>query len=888
MDIEKIVAKCKQLHLFKTNKDVLFKSLNELDKDTLLALSDKLKPGDEFKPVILLRFLICQLLLSKVEVTEEVINNIKSSIENRDISEYYLASGVFIQKLKDYKISKKGMFPQWKEPFLVLFPFFYNESEREAVNLQLKEIANSIIDTHHLKNARAHTVDFYGSNHYGDDRVWLAIIPDAALSVQNAFQLFFTINSAGFEGGLNSGHKVAPKKQVREVKNYNTFEEYSAELEKIIPRWEGLNKEINFSHQKEEKDFKNRIKRTDENCLQLYFNLLDQLIAELDIPDEESLVFSTSSNQLSFQIGKRYCLNLKKDIFSFITPSDYEIAGISKGYFSEPDVAAYQKDVKPAEIVKHYDAIEQAVRYELDRDNHTKPKEYDNAVFRRAAFDKEYRQAFFNFIEGEIDLPSTTIEALNPMENSMHLNQILYGPPGTGKTYHTINEALTLCGYPIPENREAALEQFYSLIQKKQIVFTTFHQSMSYEDFIEGIKPQEPTEEGGHISYAIEAGLFKQIAVEAAFSLAEVNKIKETEKILNFSDAFDKFKEDVEDKLEEGKEMQLKTKSGGYVLVDTVSQNGNLQIKHKGKDKLYTASKRRLSRLHFEIDNLENVSNFGTAFKEIIGGSNSTTNWAVLNHIRNHYLNGETVTNQEKKYNWEDKYEVVKKLTNENYKNKSGKAHVLIIDEINRGNVSAIFGELITLIEEDKRLGKDEALTATLPYSKDTFGVPPNLYIIGTMNTADRSVEALDTALRRRFSFKEIMPNPGLLQKIAFEGFNLEEVLKTINERIEFLLDRDHTIGHSYFMNLESHDTISLKEIFKNKVIPLLQEYFYHDYEKIALILGPGFVKVTTNHKVKFPSFDGISPPDNVTLCELVDVDDIEEAIHKLFNNDGE
>ena len=215
--------------------------------------------------------------------------------------------------------------------------------------------------------------------------------------------------------------------------------------------------------------------------------------------------------------------------------------------------------------------------------------------------------------------------------------------------------------------------------------------------------------------------------------------------------------------------------------------------------------------------------------------------------------------------------------------------YAIFIDEINRGNVSAIFGELITLIEEDKRASGKNPLSVKLPYSKKEFEVPSNLYVFGTMNTADRSVEALDTALRRRFSFKEIMPNPSLLEDIEFDGFNLKEVLETINERIEFLLDRDHTIGHSYFMDLESDDTDGLEEVFKNKVIPLLQEYFYHDYEKIALILGSGFVTVKTNHQVKFPNIDGITSPDQVTLCELVnDIDDIEAAVLKLLNRDGE
>jgi hypothetical protein len=182
--------------------------------------------------------------------------------------------------------------------------------------------------------------------------------------------------------------------------------------------------------------------------------------------------------------------------------------------------------------------------------------------------------------------------------------------------------------------------------------------------------------------------------------------------------------------------------------------------------------------------------------------------------------------------------------------------YVLIIDEINRGNISAIFGELITLIEPDKRKGETEELSAILPYSKIPFSVPKNLYIIGTMNTADRSVEALDTALRRRFSFEEMLPKPELLKdKGENESgkvgeINLEELLITINERIEALVDRDHTIGHAFFMEVDSLD--SLRNVFANKVIPLLQEYFYGDYAKMEMVIGPDFFNIKDSSKIKF------------------------------------
>ena len=164
---------------------------------------------------------------------------------------------------------------------------------------------------------------------------------------------------------------------------------------------------------------------------------------------------------------------------------------------------------------------------------------------------------------------------------------------------------------------------------------------------------------------------------------------------------------------------------------------------------------------------------------------------------------------------------------------------VFIIDEINRGNISKIFGELITLIEESKRVGKDEGMKTLLPYSMKPFGVPENVYIIGTMNTADRSIATIDTALRRRFEFKEMLPDPEVVAKISVGNLSIKELLARMNRRIAVLYDREHTIGHAYFMPLAKDNSMEkLAEIFKNKVIPLLQEYFYEDYEKIRLVLA--------------------------------------------------
>ena len=441
------------------------------------------------------------------------------------------------------------------------------------------------------------------------------------------------------------------------------------------------------------------------------------------------------------------------------------------------------------------------------------------------------------------------------------LNKILYGPPGTGKTYHSINYAVSIVENKsvqdiANEERTKVKARYEEYVKEGRIAFCTFHQSLGYEDFIEGIKPVEPSSEDEQLSYAVEDGIFKRMCVNASFSFIEETTTGETGKALDFSNEYDQYIEITNEQLLKGEELKLKTISGGEVLIDSITRNNNIKIKHLKGTRDYTVSKNRLAILAQAFPELEEISNINEQFRSEIGGSNSSAYWAVLNGIRE-WSKRTAVINRnnklEKKYTNEDKKRIIKTFKNNDFKKENQQSYVLIIDEINRGNVSQVFGELISLLEDDKRLGADEALKSLLPYSKEEFGVPCNLHVIGTMNTADRSIEAIDTALRRRFSFISMDPEPSKLQTTK-DNIHLAEMLTLINERLSILKDKDHEIGHAWFWNVKNID--DLKTVFGEKVIPLLKEYFYNDYEKLGLVLGDAFfeqpVQVKGNAFAKF------------------------------------
>ncbi|WP_298328398.1 AAA family ATPase [uncultured Dokdonia sp.] len=428
----------------------------------------------------------------------------------------------------------------------------------------------------------------------------------------------------------------------------------------------------------------------------------------------------------------------------------------------------------------------------------------------------------------------------NNQNNSLTINQILYGPPGTGKTYTLQNEYFK--EYTVNETnltRQQFLDQMISDLTWWQVL---------------------------------------------SMAVLDLGKVQANE-ILSH--------EVIQTKAKLSSSTNPRATVWGRLQAHTITECDNVNVSDRSEPRIfYKDENSNWSLIQKKLEEFypEAISNLAKSKNFIADADKKIKNYEFVTFHQSFsyedFVEGikPVMEDGERDLGYEIQDGVFKKLC-QRAKVDPDNNYAIFIDEINRGNVSAIFGELITLIEKDKRAGGTNELEVQLPYSKDKFSVPANLHIYGTMNTADRSVEALDTALRRRFTFKELMPNPSLLSDIQFDGFTLEEVLKTINERIEVLVDRDHTIGHSYFLSIDSGDAEALSTVFQNKIIPLLQEYFYHDYEKMALILGAGFVEQKKNNEVKFASFGNLDIPPIDTQLVLKDaIDNIEEAILLLLN----
>lgn len=495
------------------------------------------------------------------------------------------------------------------------------------------------------------------------------------------------------------------------------------------------------------------------------------------------------------------------------------------------------------------------------------------------------------------------------MKNEFDKNVIFYGPPGTGKTYTTAKRAVEICKTESEKeltDYSEIMEKYNELKKKNRIEFITFHQSYGYEEFIEGIKPivlnedDESEDESENnqesktnikiendIKYDIVDGIFKKFCDNARKAIIETDNNNDNndiplEAIVWKVTVRDEVREDcfnnnrvrIDWNFDDAGAVGFveEVKKGDIIITTDGSRTKINGIAVVTDDKGYTLDKEERD------TTTRNVKWLAKNINENIKNINKEKMLHRRTVARVPNMKVEDIIKLAKEKNQKELSKIVIKENKEPY--------VFIIDEINRGNISKIFGELITLIETTKRSGegKKECISTKLPYSKEEFTVPDNVYIIGTMNTADRSIALMDTALRRRFKFEEMLTDYHLLEDIFVEDkgtkVNIGAMLKVINERIEYLYDREHTIGHAVFLELKENNNIDkLENIFKKSVIPLLQEYFYEDYDKIRIVLGDN----AKNEDEQFIS--AVSIPEDVFEGNIGDIDIPEKKYTINYDN---
>ncbi|WP_239026635.1 AAA family ATPase [Novosphingobium decolorationis] len=489
------------------------------------------------------------------------------------------------------------------------------------------------------------------------------------------------------------------------------------------------------------------------------------------------------------------------------------------------------------------------------------------------------------------------IEPMPAIEIPAPTNLILYGPPGTGKTYATAREAVRLCAENVPEDRDELMALYRRLQKENRIAFLTFHQSMAYEDFVEGLRPDTKSSDGedasssGGFQLVPAPGIFRKIARLAEEAAGLPDKASSASKPV---------------RLDVGQRQVFKMSLGRAGIEDHIYEDaletGIISLGWGGgidwtDHDTYEAIHARWNQDHPGTNgndgNISQSYRFRVSMKvgDLVLISAGNTQIRAIAEVTGDYAFAPDAeyTNQ-RPVRWLKVFDdpiAVDTVYSRPFTQRScyrlreeflkrgalqtllsnvsdpqefdigaapesaqaaGPANipqfVLVIDEINRANVSKVFGELITLLEPDKRLGMTNALTVTLPYSRREFGVPANLHIIGTMNTADRSIARLDTALRRRFTFRELAPDvhvAAFQEAVRKTGMALDKVLTGINERIEYLHDREHRIGHAFFIGCTTPEDVD--RVMRQKIIPLLQEYFFEDWGMIAAVLGTGFVE---------------------------------------------
>ncbi len=826
LKINKVIEYSEYFNKLKNNNEFLYSELNKINSETINLVRNFYVNSEKINKI---RYLVIDEISKKEIFTKEKFNVIKENVN------------------KEYPTN---ILQSWKEDFSILHTIFYLPIKVEVEQL-LNDIGMEIIKRLNLENVELKKQGFDGAQNFGSDICWIAIYNNKQKNQSTSLQLFIMFTKNNMKYGL---YEFLTKKEnfITQSKEQINFEILCSNLNKyvedIINDTEYNPKFWKFSPG-ENARFWNEMKSKGIASIGWgNFNFVDKSankIKELDVE------FSKPNSKSPAIIE---CINK-------IMIGDYLIV-----FSGETSVLGYGTVVSGAQYSEE-PVIENTDNYnflsvkwfEFEKPVECK-KVHRNTFVNINDRKEEFYELIKNNKANEINNENTGVSMGIEVSQIFGLNQILYGSPGTGKTYHTINKALEIILekelgknylklsskqkeekliseakkiYELnkteislkkeDDNREVLKQVFEFYKKQGQIEFVTFHQSYGYEEFVEGIKAKT-TDRG--IEYKIEAGIFK--------------KLSNKSKVKYYLSAFDG--KHYAEMIEKGKDFIVLT--GARIRFDST----NTFKQQKAKD------------IFIKESNCVKKEDIYISQKDYIFSSKSLASSVILG----------------RESNGNDDW----KINNKNY--------VLIIDEINRGNISKIFGELITLIEPSKRIGADEEIRVKLPYSGDTeepFGVPQNLYIIGTMNTADRSIAPIDTALRRRFIFEEMAPNPSLLSG-NIQGVNLQSLLKAINTRIEYLYDRDHTIGHAYLIDVKTLD--DLKFTFKNKIIPLLAEYFYEDWENIKLVLDDKNNKfINVKEKGNHPALNGMDKNYNKKLYSVNDIDNLEaEDFISIYPNE--
>ncbi len=538
------------------------------------------------------------------------------------------------------------------------------------------------------------------------------------------------------------------------------------------------------------------LRKFDRTALEEYYSFLDQIIAKFELnSDDQRLVFNQRPASIAFTIGQRYVYKIMTNrngtLFGAISEAPF--SNKYRPYDGSP-TAVLSETADIPDILKNSEQIFKAINRELDRSLSSGFTKYNHAELQRMAFDQEFRN---EMLEQMDDAPTAklTVAEQPTSYGKGPQNLILYGAPGTGKTYALRNDYFPQ--YTISE-QSVTPEMYFEEV----VGGLTWWQVIAIALLEMG--PSKVTDIHENRWVAKKAQLSESKNVRATiWGNLQFHTIQESDTVKYAQRQAPLIFDKMQDKKWMLLEAELREQAPDlFDLVETVN-NFSAKPKKEIKHYMFTTFHQSFS-----------YEDFIEGIKPVMEDGKDELSYTIENGVFK---------------------DLCLKAQNDH-----ANRYAIFIDEINRGNVSQIFGELITLIEPDKRIGAANELRVKLPYSKREFGVPLNVDIIGTMNTADRSVEALDTALRRRFSFVEMQPDPEVLEDSTYDDVNLSQLLRVINQRIELLLDKDHQIGHSYFIGIENLD--QLKQVFRNKVIPLLEEYFYGDYGKIGLVLGGAFV----------------------------------------------